>query len=385
MSHAEPADSSHGWLHRWVKRAWWFHSFFALAFGIGVMVYARKGLEFADKILLVLGLSWILMFVALRFIVGPSNRAPEEKLTKKGVRLVTNYVIKNLYQQMFFFLVPLYASSATWSLASYNWWLPPLLLIFAVLSTMDLIFDNVVMEHKIIASLMYGLALFGVLNLILPLVFGMKHFPSLLIAATATAPAVALLNFRIKEAVSAPGLAVIAAATSILFGAAWFGRALVPPAPLALVEGSVGHGSVSSYECLPPAKSAMRVDRLDGLRCGSVVTEPGGLKDDIVHVWRHRGETLIVMDPVMLPDCHAIVALSEFPPASMPADPLGEWECRIETADRQLVGLRRFEVIAAPSSPGSSAPPPPGDDAGPAPVLDAGTPSPSPSDAQRGE
>lgn len=380
MSHAETADSPpKSWLQRWVKRAWWLHSCFALAFGVGVMIFARKGLQFADKILLVLGLSWILMFVALRFIVGPSNRAPEERLTRKGVRLVTNYVIKNLYQQMFFFLVPLYASSATWSLSSYNWWLPPLLLVFAVLSTMDLIFDNVVMEHRIIASMMYGLALFGVLNLILPLVFGMKHFPSLLIAATATAPAVGLLNFRIKEAVSPAGLAVIAASTAILFGAAWFGRALVPPAPLALVEGSVGHGTLGSYECLPPSKSTMRADRLEGLRCGSVVTEPGGLKDDIVHVWRHRGQTLLVMDPQMIDDCHAIVARSTFPPERMPADPVGGWECRIETSDRQLVGLRRFEVIAPPATAAAVAPG----------AADAGVPPVVPvlraSDAQRGE
>ena len=45
--------------------------------------------------------------------------------------------------QMFFFLTPLYASSATWSLQSFNWWLAPLLLICAIASTLDLVFENV--------------------------------------------------------------------------------------------------------------------------------------------------------------------------------------------------------------------------------------------------
>jgi hypothetical protein len=186
-------------------------------------------------------------------------------------------------------------------------------------------------------------------------------------------------------------LAVIAASTSLLFSAAWFGRALVPPAPLAMVEGSVGHGTLGSYECLPPSKSTMRADRLEGLRCGSVVTEPGGLKDDIVHVWRHRGQTLLVMNPEMIPDCHAIVARSTFPPELMPSEPAGGWECRIETSDRQLVGLRKFEVIPAP--PGAiPAADPPRPDAGvrvprPEPEPDAPVPPAAlpPSDAQSGE
>ena len=104
---------------------------------------------------------WLLMFVALRFIVGPANRRDDEKLIRKGIRVATNYIIKQFYQQMFFFLTPLYASSATWSLSSWNWWLAPLLLVCAVLSTMDLVFDNFIMERRLLASAMYGLAMFG--------------------------------------------------------------------------------------------------------------------------------------------------------------------------------------------------------------------------------
>ena len=134
-------------LKRWINRLWWLHSFGALFFGVGVMLFARKGLQYADKILIVLFLSWLLVFIAFRVIVGAQNRKPDERAVKKGLRLLTNYVIKQLYQQMFFFLVPLYASSATWAWGSPNWWLVPLLLICAVVSTLDLVFDNIVMEQ----------------------------------------------------------------------------------------------------------------------------------------------------------------------------------------------------------------------------------------------
>ena len=103
---------------RLVRKAWWLHSGFALSFGLGVMLFARAGLKYADKVMIALLGSWLLMFIALRFIVGPANRREQENVIRKGVRVATNYVIKQFYQQMFFFLTPLYASSATWSLAS---------------------------------------------------------------------------------------------------------------------------------------------------------------------------------------------------------------------------------------------------------------------------
>src|SRR5262245_51948255 len=237
---SEPSISPrvHRW-HRLMQQAWWLHSVGALAFGVGVMLFARKGLEHADKVLMVLLLSWVLVFVAFRFIVGAANTSPDERRAKKGVRLGTNYIIKQLYQQMFFFLVPLYASSATWSLSSYNWWMAPVLLVCAVVSTMDLVFDNVIMERRWLASMMYGLAMFGALNVVLPLVFGFTHLTGLLIAAAVAPPAVALLTFSVRSVLSPRGLVITISATLALFAAVAKGRAVVPPTPLAMQETAV--------------------------------------------------------------------------------------------------------------------------------------------------
>jgi hypothetical protein len=360
---AHPADSSaqpkrEGWFRRWTRRAWWFHSFFALSFGVGVMLFARKGLAYAEHIFMVLGISWLLMFVALRFIVGPANRSADERLARKGVRLVTNYIIKQLYQQMFFFLVPIYASSATWSLSSFNWVLAPLLLVCAVVSTLDLVFDNVIMERRFVASAMYGLALFGVLNLLLPIVFGVRHFPALLVAAAATAPAVAMLSFRVRSVFSGTGLAITTLVTGALLAGAWFGRGFIPPVPLAMVDGAVGHGSEGSYECLPGKKKSMQADQLDRLRCGSEVVEPGGLSDKIVHVWTHKGRSWRV-EPRAVSGCKGHVVRSYFPQSELAkiADRRGKWACAVKTSDGQLVGLLSFRVTG-PSAPPTAAPTP---------------------------
>jgi Family of unknown function (DUF5924) len=367
----DPAAPPPGRLKRIFRRIWWFHSFFALFFGVGVMLFARSGLQHADKLLMGLLVSWLLMFVALRFIVGPTNRKENESIGRKGVRVATNYVIKQFYQQMFFFLTPLYASSATWSLSSWNWWLAPILLICAVVSTMDLVFDNFIMERRLLAAAMYGLAMFALLNVMLPLVAGVDHFTGLVIAAAATPASVAILSFRVKQVLSPQGALLTITMTGVLLGAVWFGREFIPPAPLAMPESSVGHGTFSSHECLPPSKHVMRAHELEHLRCGSLLREPGGLKEAVVHVWTHDGRELVRVTPKKLDACDGdgVVYLSEFPEGLLPRDPTGKWSCTTLTLKKQLVGVRKFKVVGkdAPLDSDTPAPSPPPADAG-APV-----------------
>lgn len=334
-------------LRRLLRRLWWFHSFFALSFGAGVMLFARAGLAHADKIMIALFVSWLVMFVALRFIVGPANRREQETIARRGVRVATNYIIKQFYQQMFFFLTPLYASSATWSLSSWNWWLAPMLLVCAVVSTMDLVFDNFVMERRLLASAMYGVAMFGVLNVMLPLVAGLDHRTGLVVAAAATPASVALLSFSARQVLAPYGVLLVVAATAVLLAAVWFGRQFVPPAPLAMVEIAVGHGTIGGYECLPGSKHQIRTDQTDGLRCGSMLREPGGLKEDVIHIWSRRGRELARVTPehMRCNDGDGEVFRSFFPMGEMPADPTGRWACTTMTVGGQLVGVRKFVLV----------------------------------------
>jgi hypothetical protein len=353
-----PARSQH-WVRKLLRKAWWFHSFFALFFGVGVMLFARAGLAHADKVMVALLVSWSLMFVALRFITGPANRREHEKLARKGIRVATNYVIKQFYQQMFFFLTPLYAGSATWSLSSLNWWFAPILLVCAVVSTMDLVFDNFIMERRLLASAMYGFAMFGVLNVLLPLVARLDHLSSLVIAAAATPGSVALLSFSIRQVMSPQGALLVIGITVAMLGAVWYGRTLIPPAPLSMPETTVGHGTKGSYECLPPSKHAMRANQLDGLRCGSMLREPGGIKENIVHVWRRNGNELWRGSPVRIRcDGEDVVFVSELPVGERPNDPTGKWSCTTYTEGGQLVGVRKFEVLTKEGTSIEDQPPP---------------------------
>jgi hypothetical protein len=365
-------------LRRLLRRLWWVHSFFALSFGAGVMLFARAGLAHADKIMTALLASWLVMFVALRFIVGPENRRDQETIARRGVRVATNYLIKQFYQQMFFFLTPLYASSATWSLASWNWWLAPLLLVCAVVSTMDIVFDNFIMERRLLASAMYGLAMFGVLNVMLPLVAGLDHRTGLVIAAAATPVSVALLSFSLRQVLALRGLLLIVAVTGGLLAVVWFGRKFIPPAPLAMLETAVGHGTMGSYECLPGSKHQIRTDQTDGLRCGAMLREPGGLKEDVIHIWSWRGHELARVTPehMRCNDGDGEVFRSMFPMGEMPPDPTGRWACTTMTVGGQLVGVRKFEIVT-PEGKSTEETAPPASKPGGALPRDAGTDAPT--------
>jgi hypothetical protein len=333
-------------LRRILRKAWWLHSGFALSFGVGVMLFARAGLAHADKVMIALFASWLILFLALRFITGPANRREDEGLARKGIRVATNYIIKQFYQQMFFFLTPLYASSATWSFASFNWWLAPLLLVCAVLSTMDLVFDHFVMERRWLASAMYGLAMFSLLNVLLPLVADCDHFTGLIVAAAATPASVALLSFSVRSVLSPQGAILTLGMTGLMLGGVWIGRTVIPPAPLAMPESSIGHGEPGQFECLPASKHQIRADQLAKLRCGSMLREPGGIKEAVVHVWLLRGVEQARVTPDRI-DCDGdgIVFRSYFPPEKTPADPVGTWSCETFTLGGQLVGVRKFEVL----------------------------------------
>lgn len=358
---ASASERRGAWLSGLLRRLWWLHSAGALAFGVAAMAFARAGLAHGDKILLVLCGSWLLVFFALRFVVGPQNRRPDETLARKGVRVATNYVIKQLYQQMFFFLVPIYAASATWSWASWNWWMAPLLLACAVVSTLDLVFDHIVMERRWLAAAMYGLAMFGVLVVLGPLVLGTDHLTGVLVAAVATPAAVAFLGFPLSQVLSPQGALITVIATAGLLALVWWGRAVVPPVPLALLETTVGHGTFGSRECLPAPKRQIPSDELEGLRCGAMLAAPGGLKEAVEHRYVHDHRVVAVVRPSVL-TCDGEsrdrqVVRSLLPASALPAHPQGRWLCATYTTSGQLVGLRRFTVTAPrASAPGAGAP-----------------------------
>ncbi len=191
---------------------------------------------------------------------------------------------------------------------------------------------------------MYGLCMFAVLNLLLPLSFHVPHFGALMTAAAITPLAVALLSYPLSSVFQAKGMGLVGACTAGLVAGCYYGRASIPPAPMAMAAGGIGHGTKGSYECIPGPIRRMKASQMKALRCVSEITEPGGLNDAVRHVWKHRGREVLRVTPSKIHRCPGEVLLSELGADAIPKDASGRWSCTVETVDGQLVGLMSFEV-----------------------------------------
>src|SRR5262249_51167953 len=94
-------------------------------------------------------------------------------------------------------------------------------------------------------------------------------------------------------------------------------------------------------------KHRIRTDQLDGLRCGSMLREPGGVKEDVIHIWTRRGREIARVTPehMRCEDGDGEIFRSFFPRGELPGDPTGRWACTTMTIGGQLVGVRKFEVV----------------------------------------
>ncbi|PKN27259.1 MAG: hypothetical protein CVU65_02980 [Deltaproteobacteria bacterium HGW-Deltaproteobacteria-22] len=144
------------------KVLWAIHSVWALTYGVLIMVFFKGDFGQVRKLLM------SLMFLML-LIIAFDRIAERETKTgdkKRGVKLVLNYVMKNMYQALYFFMLPFYWDAT--QMDSIHWLFTAAVGVLAVLSTQDLFFDNFLMEHKWIRNAYYAFCLFASFHLLLP-------------------------------------------------------------------------------------------------------------------------------------------------------------------------------------------------------------------------
>ncbi|HEY8089347.1 MAG TPA: DUF5924 family protein, partial [Polyangiaceae bacterium] len=270
-------------------KLWWLHSAYALALGAGVVAFARKGFEHARWLAVSLGVAWLLLVLVFRLFARDGQmRAFEATDARTRVRFyVMTYALKNLYQGMLFFLLPFYWKSTTFDAA--NGWFVVLLAACAVLSTLDIVFDRVLMRWRALASLFHGITLFGCLNLVVPALFPDTRTLWTLLAAAG----IAVVGFwtlhvtaRILRKKVYLGLFVLSVGAAV--GLAYAARSAIPPVPMYVSRAAVGPKQLAD------GRLAMEVKTLDPsviqeLIAVTDVVVPGGKGDRLRHVWLREG------------------------------------------------------------------------------------------------
>ncbi len=332
------------------RKLWWLHSAYALALGAGVVAFAHKGFEHARWLAVSLGLAWMLVVLVFRLFHttgGGELRAYESADPKTRVRFyVMTYALKNLYQGMLFFLLPFYWKSTTLDAA--DGWFVVLLATCAVLSTLDIVFDRVLMRWRWLASAFHGLTLFACLNLVIPALFpDTRTLWTLLAAAGIAMVGSWTLHVTGRVLRKKVYLALFVLSVGAAVGVAYEARAAIPPVPMYVSSAAVGPKQ------LPDGRLAMEVKTLhpsviQELVAVTDVVVPGGKGDRLRHVWRHGGvevhrtseETARIAGPK-----GTVRLRSSLTGRDLTGNLVGSWSVDVETEDGQLVGRTGFDVV----------------------------------------
>jgi Protein of unknown function (DUF2914)/Family of unknown function (DUF5924) len=322
------------WLWRWGV------SVASLAGGVLTLFVFRRGLPHVG---------WIIGYLLLLFLlVGVLVQVRDvlQASDKRAHRLMltaTEYTVQTLYHGVLLFLLPAYWAATT--LGSPNVWLLALLVLLALLTSIDPWYRAAVRRWRWINHVLFFVSMFAGLNLALPLV-GAPPFAALLLAAWL---AVAGLTPTVRRARHWPWLTALGV-TSLagLATAGLVGRwcVVVPPAPMFLARAELGW-TVGTVDSMEPTPSAIHAGDLHerGLVARTAIYAPAGLRQPVEHVWRREGRVVNVvrLTPVQGGRRDGFRTFSRktaFPPGAV-----GRWSVDVTTEAGQLIGRLRFRVV----------------------------------------
>jgi hypothetical protein len=255
---------------------WWLHSSYALLLGVGVMWLGAKNFAYLRLIVFHISFIW-LSSLFLPVIVDRSWLTPK---WRERTRVAINYFNKNFYQQLLFFLLPIYYASTTFG--SRNMSFLALLAISAALSTMDIVYDRYVSIQWPLTALFFTFNLFASINVMLPVLWSVSNHWALWISGALALGGFASMLYRLSGLHGKSVRLLLGAAALGLFLIIEFFRPFIPPAPLCLASAQFGT-SVQSLRIVSPIHSLPTAP--GKIAALTAIKAPLGLRESVRHVW----------------------------------------------------------------------------------------------------
>ncbi len=336
-------------VHKHETLLWMTHSAGALGYGIFVMLFFHHNFSAVRKLGFFLLALWI-MLIVIDLYVQWEERSGHNR---RWVRLTLNYVLKNMYQGLYFFMLPFYWEATVFG--SYNWYMLLLLTIGALLSTQDLIFDNWLMENRLARGLYYSFCLFSSLALLVPLVLPIQMDAAVVLAGALSS--IGFFSLNISEGLledveshlrSFPWDRLIA--LGLLFGLmAWLLRPFVPAVPYSLRRSVVSAMTPRNGRDIPTPGihrvlvSQVRNRKLYSVRILYAPRDP--YVDTFFEIWSLNGHVKGKSRVHMTKLADSLyLAYSESPP-DVTWKP-GRWNISLKTSSGRLLGKVKFDIIA---------------------------------------
>jgi len=264
---------------------WWLHSIYALFFGIGVMWLGKKNFNYIRVAIVQI------VFIWLSSLGVPALLShPEIGLKwKHRLRLLINYFNRNFYQQILFFVIPIYYMSTT--LDSVNVLFILFVAVSAVLSTMDIVYDRYISVKGTIMSLFFAFNLFVCINVMLPFLWNVRHIYAIRISGVFAFLGFATFCLQLTSLKPLKKTLIIAASALLIFLISEVGRPFIPPAPLRIGQTQFGNGPLknnsqpaSPLRYLPPGDCKIYVV--------NTIQAPLGHRETVRHFWYLNGKNV---------------------------------------------------------------------------------------------
>ena len=265
-------------------KLWWFHSSYSLLLGVGVMWLGTKNFTYLRLAVFHIAFIW-LTSLALPWLAR-LQRLPEN--WRRRLRLLINYFQRNFYQQLLFFILPIYYLSATWGASNMLFVL--LLAVSALLATLDIIYDRYLSVNRWLLAMFFAFNLFACINVMMPVVWNFKNSFALRLSALLALIGFASFCFALKGVRIRRLLLLILAVALLLVMVSEIGRSLIPPAPLRLMSSGFGLGiDQENRELIDPllrlpSGGPFKIHALTAIRA------PLGLKERVGHCWYLNGK-----------------------------------------------------------------------------------------------
>ena len=270
-------------VRRYEDVLWSLHSLWALALGIGVMWLGSRDYRWLRVTLFHITFLWLTSLVVPSLV----DREGEPSRWRGRARLVVNYFGKNFYQQLLFFLLPVYyASSTVWSL---NFLFVVFVAVSALASTLDIFYDRHLSVRRRLLAVFFAFNLFACINVMLPVLWSISNRVALPLAAGLAMLAFATIRYRWSDLARYQTRAAFGVAACLMILLVGLGRPLIPPAPLRVLRAEFSRGvdrqtldTVGAVNELPAGWSGR-------LHAVTAIHAPLGLRDRIAHRWYQDG------------------------------------------------------------------------------------------------
>ncbi|WP_390882418.1 DUF5924 family protein [Halomonas saccharevitans] len=319
-------------------RPWrWLWPPMALAAGLASFFLVERQQWLGAMLALGMLMAWILLLS--ESLIG---RLLERRGYPALPRGVTAFIAQLIHQETLFFVLPFLLATTVWHSGQALFTL--LLLAMALLSILDPLYYRMAERHRWLYFAFHAQCVFVVVLVTLPTLLQLTTGQSLVLAT------VAMLLFslpslmQLLRPLSTPRVLAMLALLPLLAGAAWAGRAWVPPASL-WISGSALSPAFVRQARHPLGSTPLTPAALtgQGLYAYTAIHAPRGLNEEIVHVWRHDGVEVDRI-PLAIRGGRAAGYRAWSHKQNFPEDPSGDWRIDVMTDSDQRIGVLRFTV-----------------------------------------